>query len=141
MDIRKAIRNALGGGNDINAGNPLPVTSVLSAASLHVDPFTSNGDIAPAAVKSSAIGVFKACRVSIHFSVATSNPITIALDAFRGPEYDVPLIIEPMGAETDFIYYFPEGAKFEAGDVVTVDWTDDTVGAATWGVEIVWEGS
>ena len=29
MDIRRAIRNALGGGNDVTVLNPLPVTSVL----------------------------------------------------------------------------------------------------------------
>ena len=29
MDIRRAIRNALGGGNDVTVLNPLPVTHVL----------------------------------------------------------------------------------------------------------------
>ena len=29
MDIRRAIRNALGGGNDVTVLNPLPVTNVL----------------------------------------------------------------------------------------------------------------
>lgn len=31
MDIRRAIRNALGGGNDVTILNPLPVTSVLGS--------------------------------------------------------------------------------------------------------------
>jgi len=31
MDIRRAIRNALGGGNDITVLNPLPVTNVLGS--------------------------------------------------------------------------------------------------------------
>lgn len=31
MDIRRAIRNALGGGNDVTILNPLPVTNVLGS--------------------------------------------------------------------------------------------------------------
>lgn len=137
--FRRVLRAVFGGGSDISGVNPLPVSGVIAATNLTVDPFTGTGNIAPAAVRSSATGAFRACKVTIHWSVATSNPVTIALDANAGPAYDTVLHVQTMGANTDMIYYFPANAKFEAGDVITVAWTDDTGGAATWGVEITWE--
>lgn len=131
--------DALGGIIVVAAGDPYTIRRVVSPGEVHIDPYTNTGNIAPAAVFSTAIGSFKAVKVQIHWSVATSNPITIALDADAGVAYDTVLHVQTMGAGTDMIYYFPAGAKYEAGDVITVAWTDDTGGAATWGVQIGWE--
>ncbi|MBA7615679.1 hypothetical protein ES703_22964 [subsurface metagenome] len=107
---------------------------------MHIDPFTDNtgANILPAAVRSTAVGSFKAVKVQCHFAAVTSNPITIALDANAGPEYDTVLHVQTMGAATNMIYYFPANAKFEAGDVITVAWTND-IGALAWSVQIGWE--
>ena len=135
----RILQFVFGGGGNITGANPIPVSGVIAATTLTVDPFTGTGNIAPAAVRSSAADAFRACKVTIRWSVATSNPVTIALVANAGPAYDTVLRVITMGANTDLVYYFPENAKFEAGDVITVAWTDDTGGAATWGVEITWE--
>ena len=124
----------------VAAGDPYTIRRVVSPGEVHIDPFTDNtgANILPAAVRSSAIGGFKALKVHCHFAAATSNPITIALDANAGVAYDKPLHVQVMGASQDMDYYFPAGAKFEAGDAVTVAWTND-IGAVAWAVEIGWE--
>jgi len=124
----------------VAAGDPYTIRRVVSPGEVHIDPYTDNtgANIVPAAVFSTAIGSFKAVKVHCHFAAATSNPITIALDANAGAAYDTVLHVQPMGASTDMIYYFPEGAKFEAGDVITVAWVND-IGALAWSVQIGWE--
>lgn len=131
--------DALPGGVVVAAGDPYTIRRVVSPGEVHVDPFTGTGNILPAAVRSTAIGSFKAVKVQIHWSAATSSPVTIALEANAGAAYNTVLHVETLGANTDMIYYFPAQAKFEAGDIITVAWADDTGGAATWGVEIGWE--
>ncbi|GAI09733.1 unnamed protein product, partial [marine sediment metagenome] len=101
-----------------------------------IDPYTGTGDIAPAVIRSTATTNFGMVKVQIHWSVATSNPVTIALDAQAGAAYDTVLRVVEMEANTDLVYYFEGNAKFEAGDAITVDWTDDTGGVAIWGVQI-----
>lgn len=122
------------------AGCPYTIRRVVSPGEVHIDPFTdaTGLNIVPANVRSTAIGSFKAVKVQCHFAAATSNPITIALDANAGAAYDTVLHIQTMGASTDMIYYFPANAKFEAGDVITVAWTND-IGAVAWAVQIGWE--
>ena len=122
------------------AGCPYTIRRVVSPGEVHIDPFTDNtgANIAPANVRSTAIGSFKADKVHCHFAAPTSNPITIALDANAGAAYDKPLHVQVMGASQDMDYYFPAGAKFEAGDVITVAWTND-IGAVAWAVQIGWE--
>lgn len=124
----------------VAAGNPYTIRRVVTPGEVHIDPFTDNtgANILPAAVRSTAVGSFKAVKVQCHFAAATSNPITIALDANAGPAYDTVLHVQTMGANTDMIYYFPANAKFEAGDVITVAWTND-IGAVAWAVQIGWE--
>lgn len=119
---------------------PLPVAVHIAEANLTIDPFTDDAgaNIVPGTVRSSATGAFRAVKVHCHFAAVTSNPITIALDAFRGVEYDTVLHIETMGVNQDATYYFPANAKFEAGDIITVAWTND-IGAVAWSVEIGWE--
>lgn len=129
----------LPGGVVVAAGDPYTIRRVVAPGEVHIDPFTGTGNIAAAAVRSTAIGSFKAVKVQIHWSVATSNPVTIALDADAGIAYDTVLHVQTLGANTDMVYYLPANAKFEAGDIITVAWTDDTGGAATWGVQIGWE--
>lgn len=124
---------------EVAAGCKYSIRRVVTPGEVHIDPFTGTGNIAAAAVRSTAVGSFKAVKVQIHWSVATSNPVTLALDAIAGVAYDTVLHVGTLGANTDMIYYFPAGAKFQAGDVITVAWTDDTAGAATWGVQIGWE--
>lgn len=103
---------------------------------IFIDPYTNTGNINPAVVRSTPAGRFKLAKVHIHWSVATSNPVTIALDAAQGAAYDTVLRLVPLGANQNLTEYFPDNALFEPGDVITVAWTDDTGGAATWGVEI-----
>lgn len=124
----------------VAAGNPYTIRRVVTPGEVHIDPFTDNtgANILPAAVRSTAVGSFKAVKVQCHFAAVTSNPITIALDANAGPAYDTVLHVQTMGANTDMIYYFPANAKFEAGDVITVAWTND-IGAVAWAVQIGWE--
>lgn len=122
----------------VSGANPLPVAGVIATTNLTVDPFTGTGNIDPATVRSSAANAFRACKVTIHWSAATSNPVTIALDAQQGVAYDTVLRVITMGAGTDLVYFFPENAKFETGDAITVAWTND-IGIGTWGVEITWE--
>ncbi len=124
----------------VAADDPYTIRRVVSPGEVHIDPFTdaTGINILPAAVRSSAVGSFKALKVHCHFAAATSNPITIALDANAGPAYDKPLHVQVMGASQDMDYYFPPGAKFEAGDVITIAWTND-IGAVAWSVEIGWE--
>ncbi|MFW6125477.1 MAG: hypothetical protein ACOC58_00065 [Chloroflexota bacterium] len=126
-DLMQMIGDVLGGG----VGILVPMT---------IDPFTNTGNIDPAVVRSSATVKFRALKVHIHWSAATSNPVTIALDSHQGAAYDTVLEAIPLGANTDLVYYFPANAVFEAGDAITIAWTDDTGGLATWGVEIGWEG-
>jgi len=109
-----------------------------TAPSVNIDPYTGTGNIAAAVVRSTAVGAFRAIKVQIHWSVATSNPVTIAVDANAGPAYDTVLRVVTLGVNTDMVYYFPESALFEAGDVITVAWVDDTGGVAVWGVQIGW---
>ncbi len=130
--------NALPGGVVVAAGDAYQIRRgvVVPAGAVQIDNYTGVGNIAPAVVQSTAVTAFRAIKVQIHWSVATSNPVTIALDANAGPAYDTVLRVVTMGANTDMVYYFPESGLFEAGDVITVAWTDDTGGAATWGVSI-----
>jgi len=109
-----------------------------TAPTVIIDPYTGTGNIAAAAVRSTAIGAFRAIKVQIHWSVATSNPVTIALDANAGAAYDTVLRVVTLGVNTDMVYWFSESALFEAGDVITVAWVDDTGGAATWGISLGW---
>ena len=136
--------------NTLNfATNPLPaavlagdtywIRRITSTGQIHVDSYTGTGNIAAATTVSTATSSFRLLKVSTHWSVATANPVTISLNANAGAAYDTLLRTVPMGAAQDMIVYFDDGAKFEAGDVITVAWTDDTGGAATWGVQIGWE--
>ena len=122
------------------AGSPYCIKRVPKVGEVHIDPYTDNtgANILPAAVRSTAIGSFTGTKVQIHWAAPTSNPVTIALDANAGPAYDTVLRVIPMGAVSDLIYYFPESAKFEAGDAITVAWTND-IGALAWAVQIGWE--
>lgn len=124
----------------VAAGDPYTIRRVVSPGEVHIDPFTdaTGANILPAAVRSTAIGSFKADKVHCHFAAPTSNPITIALDANAGAAYDKILHVATMGASQDMDYYFPAGAKFEAGDVITVAWTND-IGVVAWAVQIGWE--
>lgn len=127
--------DALPGLVEVAAGCKYSIKRVVTPGEVHIDPFTGTGNIA---VGSTAVGSFKAVKVQIHWGAATSNPVTIALDANAGAAYDTVLHVQTMGAGTDMIYYFPANAKFEAGDVITVAWTDD-IAPAVWGVQIGWE--
>lgn len=122
------------------AGDSYTIRRVVSPGEVHIDSFTdaAGADILPAAVRSTAVGSFKADKIHCHFAAVTSNPITIALVAHAGVAYDKPLKVITMGASQDADYYFPPGAKFEAGDVITVAWTND-IGALAWAVQIGWE--
>lgn len=124
----------------VTPGDPYTIRRVVSPGEVHIDPYTDNtgANILPAAVRSTAIGSFKAVKVQIHWAAPTSNPVTIALDANAGAAYDTVLRAIAMGAGTDLVYYFPENAKFEAGDVITVAWTND-IGGVAWAVQIGWE--
>lgn len=124
----------------VAAGDPYTIRRVVSPGEVHIDPYTdaAGADILPANVRSTSVGSFKALKVHCHFAAATSNPITIALVANAGAAYDKPLHVQVMGASQDMDYYFPPGAKFEAGDVITVAWTND-IGALAWAVQIGWE--
>lgn len=121
----------------VAAGDPYTIRRVVSPGEVHIDPYTdaAGANILPANVRSTVIGSFKAVKVQIHWAAATSNPVTIALDANAGVAYDTVLHVQTMGAGTDMVYYFPAGAKFEAGDAITVAWTND-IGAVAWAVEI-----
>jgi len=118
-------------------GRLVVVTIPIAASTLNIDPYTGTGNIAAAVVRSTAITAFRAIKVQIHWSVATSNPVTIAVDANAGPAYDTVLRVVTLGVNTDLIYWFPESALFEAGDVITVAWTND-IGVLAWGVQIGW---
>lgn len=132
--------DALPVGIVVAAGCPYTIRRVVTPGEVHIDPFTdaTGLNIVPATVRSTAIGSFKADKIQIHFAAPTSNPITIALDANAGAAYDTVLHVQTMGAGTDMIYYFPANAKFEAGDVITVAWTND-IGAVAWAVQIGWD--
>ncbi len=124
----------------VAAGDPYTIRRVVSPGEVHIDSFTDNtgANILPAAVRSTAVGSFKAQKIHCHFAAATSNLITIALVANAGAAYDKPLQVITMGASQDADYYFPAGAKFEAGDVITVAWTND-IGILAWAVQMGWE--
>ena len=124
----------------VAAGDPYTIRRVVSPGEVHIDPFTdaTGIDILPAAVRSTAVGSFKAIKVQCHFAAVTSNPITIALVANAGAAYNTVLHVQTMGASQDMIYYFPANAKFEAGDVITIAWTND-IGVVAWSVQIGWE--
>lgn len=111
--------------------------AVVPAGAIQIDPYTDNtgANILPAVVRSTAITAFRAIKVQIHWAAVTSNPVTIALDANAGPAYDTVLRVVTMGANADLIYYFPESALFEAGDVITVAWVND-IGVLAWAVQI-----
>lgn len=125
----------------VAAGDPYCIVAGLAptAPTVIIDPYTdaAGANIVPAVVRSTAIGAFRAIKVQIHWAAATSNPVTIALDANAGPAYDTVLRTVTMGANTDLIYYFPESALFEAGDVITVAWAND-IGVLAWAVQIGW---
>ncbi|GAI28750.1 unnamed protein product, partial [marine sediment metagenome] len=89
------------------AGDPYTIRRVVTPGEVHIDPYTGVGNITPAAVFSTAVGSFKAVKVQIHWGAATSNPVTITLDANAGADYDTVLHVQTMGAGTDMIYYFP----------------------------------
>ncbi len=132
--------DALPGVIVVAAGDPYTIRRVVAPGEVHIDPFTdaTGLNIVAADVRSSAVGSFKALKVQCHFGAATSNPITIALDANAGGAYDTVLHVQTMGASQDMVYYFPAGAKFQAGDVITVAWTND-IGLVAWAVQIGWE--
>lgn len=127
--------NALPGGVVVAAGDTYEIRTSGRETSgvVHIDSFTGTGNIV---VASTVAGAFTARKVSIHWSVATNNPVTISLDAAAGAAYDVVLRTAIMVAGTDLICYFPDGAMFVAGDVIAVGWTDDSGGASVWGVQI-----
>ena len=131
--------NALGGLIVVAAGDAYEIRSsgISGAGVVHTDDYTdaTGANIVPAVVRSTVVGSFKARKIIAHFGAATSNPITIALDAAAGAAYDTVLRTITMGANTDAVYYFPEGSMFEPGDVITVAWTND-IGVIQWSVQI-----
>lgn len=122
----------------VTAGDPYKIKLSIgpTAPTVLIDPYTNTGNIAPAVVRSTAVTAFRAIKVTIHWTVATSNPVIIALDANAGPAYDTVLRVVTLGQNTDMVYWFPESALFEAGDVITVQWADDSGGVSVWGVQI-----
>jgi len=132
--------DALPGVIVVAAGDPYTIRRVVTPGEVHIDPYTdaTGANITAAVVRSTAVGSFKALKVHCHFAAVTSNPITIALDAHAGVVYDKPLHVQVMGASQDMDYYFPSGAKFEAGDVITVAWVND-IGVLSWAVQMGWE--
>jgi len=131
--------NALPGAIVVAAGDAYEIRrgAVVPAGAIQIDPYTdaTGANIAPAVVRSTAITAFRAIKVQIHWAAVTSNPVTIALDANAGVAYDTVLRVVTMGANADMVYYFPESALFEAGDVITVAWTND-IGVLSWAVQI-----
>ncbi len=131
--------NALPGGVVVAAGDVYQIRrgAVVPAGAVQIDDYTdaTGANILPAAVRSTAITAFRAIKVQIHWAAVTSNPVTIALDANAGVVYDTVLRIVTLGLNQDMVYYFPESALFEAGDVITVAWTND-IGVLAWGVQI-----
>ncbi len=131
--------NALPGAIVVAAGDAYEIRrgAVVPTGAVQIDNYTdaTGANILPAVVRSTAATAFRAIKVQIHWAAVTSNPVTIALDANAGPVYDTVLRVVTMGANTDMVYYFPESALFEAGDVITVAWAND-IGILAWAVQI-----
>jgi hypothetical protein len=67
---------------------------------------------------------FKLEEVSIHFSVAVTETITITRDSVNGANYDHVLAKRSMVAEQDFVFR-PQGEEnFQAGDEIKVQCTN-----------------
>ena len=74
---------------------------------------------------------FKLESVSIHFSVAVSESITITRDSLNGSTYDTVLSTKTLVAQQDFVYRPSGEENFQAGDEVKIDITNaNTTGIA-----------
>lgn len=138
-DLMQILRDVFGGGANISTANPLPVGIASSAMLTTRNPFTNTGNILPAVARTNTTGRFRMLNFLAFFSVATSNPVTLALDSGINPVYDQPLRVIPMGATQSIAEYFPRNAVFGVRDVITAAWTDDTGGAAIWAITFTWE--
>ena len=79
---------------------------------------------------------FKLEEVTIHFSQAVSETITITRDSKSGANYDTVLVKRTMLAETDFVWR-PQGEQnYLAGDEVKIQCTNSN-GVGTAYVEVL----
>jgi len=98
-----------------------------------IQTYTGTGNID----KTTAFGrPFWLTSITIHFSQATSADITIKVNAVGGAAYDSVLETANMASSQDAVYIPDEPLLFENGDEIDIDWTDDTGGAATWGIRV-----
>jgi hypothetical protein len=86
--------------------------------------FTADGFPALSYTSSSNSRKFKLEEISIHFSVAVTETVTITRDSVNGANYDHVLAKRSMVAEQDFVFR-PQGEEnFQAGDEVGVQCTN-----------------
>ena len=94
---------------------------------------TTSQDLSSAALSytSSTNRKFKLEEVTIHFSVAVTETVTITRDSAHGANYDQILKKRPLIAEQDYVFR-PEGeCNFQDGDEVKVECTNaNNVGIA-----------
>ena len=86
---------------------------------------TTSKDLSSGALShTTAIGrKFKLESVSIHFSVAVTETVTITRDSINGANYDTVLSKRDLDSEQDFIYKPSGEDNFQEGDEVKVQCT------------------
>ena len=67
---------------------------------------------------------FKLEEISLHFSVAVTETVTITRDSSNGANYDHPLARRSMVAEQDFLFRPTGENNFQDGDEVKVQCTN-----------------
>ncbi len=88
---------------------------------------TASQDLSSAAMSEvTSIGAdFRLNYVTLHFDAATTETVTISVDANEGANYDTVLIEEDLNAETDFFWQPDGNLDFLSGNEVKVEVTDD----------------
>lgn len=73
-------------------------------------------------------------EITIHFSVAVSEAVTITLDSANGANYDVVLDTVTLVSETDYVFR-PQGElNLRAGDEIKVACTNANITGVAYGM-------
>ena len=81
----------------------------------------------PLSYTTSISSAFRVSEVTVHFSVAVTETITITKDSAKGSNYDTVKVNRSMVSEQDFVYRPQGDADYQAGDNLKIAITNANV--------------
>lgn len=115
----------------VNANNRLEISidedNVGLGRNETITETTATQDLSAAALSATtSIGAdFRLNYITLHFSAATTETVTITVDSLTGANYDTILVSESLAAATDMTWV-PDGAlDFKSGNEIKVECTDN----------------